>query len=75
MATFTITTSADNQARAIAAFTDRFKPVDGNGDPRDATGADIKAHLIAELVNTVHSYETRLVNEAASAGVTPIDPT
>jgi hypothetical protein len=67
MATLTITTNADNQARALAAFTDKLG--------RNATGADIKAYLVEKLVSVVHSYETRLVNEVASAGVTPIDPT
>jgi hypothetical protein len=67
MATLTITTSAENDARIIAAMRDRLGP--------ETTGADVKAWLIEQLKNEVHSYETRLANEQASAGITPIEPT
>ena len=75
MATLTITTTGAQDTRIIAAMTDRLQPVDGSGDPRNATAAEVKTWMIDQLRNVVHSYETRLANEAASAGVTPIDPT
>ena len=67
MATLTITTTGAQDARIIAAFRD-FK-----GDPA-ATGADVKAWMIEHLRGMVHSYETRLANESASAAIVPIDP-
>jgi len=68
MATLTITTTGAQDTRIIEAFRDRL------GDPA-ATAGDVKAWMIDQLRNVVHNYETRLVNEAASAGVTPIEPT
>ena len=68
MANMTITTTGAQDTRIIAAFRDRL------GDPA-AGAAEVKTWMIDQLRNVVHSYETRLVNEAASAGVTPIDPT
>ena len=67
MATITINTTAAQDTRIIAAFRDRLGP--------EATGADVKAWLIDQLKGVVHSYETRLANEQASAGVTPVEPT
>jgi len=68
MATLTITTTGAQDTRIIEAFRDRL------GDPT-ATAAEVKTWLIDQLRNVVHSYETRLANEAASAGVVPIEPT
>ena len=67
MANFSITTTAPQDARILAAFQDRFGP--------EFTGADIKTWLIDQLRGVVRSYETGLANEAASAGVVDIDPT
>lgn len=67
MATMTITTTAPQDARLIAAFRDRLGP--------ETQAADIKAWVIEQIKGVVHSYETRLANEAASAAIVPIDPT
>ena len=75
MGTLTINTTGAQDTRIVAAFTDKLKPVDGSGNPRNATAADIKAHMVQQLRGIVHTFETRVANEAASAGVTPIDPT
>lgn len=75
MGQITIDTTAPADARLVDAFTDRLQPVDGGGAPRNATPADVKAWLINQMKAVVHSYETRLANEAASAAITPIDPT
>ena len=75
MATMTITTTSAQDIRLVAAFTDLLKPVDGNGDLRNATAAEIKGRVIEGIKAVVHNYETRVVNEAASAAITPIEPT
>ena len=68
MANMTITTTGAQDTRIIEAFRDRL------GDPT-AGAAEVKTWMIDQLRNVVHNYETRLVNEAASAGVVPIEPT
>jgi len=68
MATLTITTTGAQDTRIIAAF----RAHSGN---QAATGAEVKAWLIDQLKAMVHSYETRVANEAASAAVTPTSPT
>ena len=68
MATMTITTTGAQDTRIIAAFRDL------TGNPT-ATAADVKAWMIRHLRGLVHSYETRVANEAASAAVVPIEPT
>jgi hypothetical protein len=68
MSTMTITTTATQDARIIAAYRDK------TGNPA-ANAADVKAWVIGQVKNMVHSYETRLANEAASAAVAPIEPT
>lgn len=67
MGTLTITTTAPQDTRIIAAFRDRFGP--------ETQSADVKAWVIEQVKGVVHSYETRLAAEAAVAGVTPIEPT
>ena len=68
MATMTITTTGAQDTRIIAAFRDL------TGNP-SANAADVKAWVIQHIRGMVHSYETRLANEAASAAVVPIEPT
>lgn len=64
MASVTITTDAGQDARLVPAFTDKLKPVDGGGNPRNATAADVKAWLIAELQAVVRDYEYRQAQAA-----------
>ena len=67
MATLTITTTSPQDARIIEAFRDFSDD--------DTVGAEeVKAWLIGQLRGMVRSYETRVANEAASAGVVDIDP-
>ena len=68
MATLTINTTGAQDTRIVAAFRDRL-------DDPTAGAAEVKAWLIDQLRGVVRSYETRLANEAASAGVVDIDPT
>ena len=78
MGTMTITTTAPQDVRLIAAYTDLLQPfdiVDGAEVPRDATAGEIKAHIIQSIRGAVHTFETREANEAASAAIVPIEPT
>ena len=71
MGQITIDTTAPVDARLVSAFTDRLFP-----DGSDTAGpADVKVWLINQMKAVVHSYETRVANEAASGAITPIDPT
>ena len=74
MGTMTINTTTEQDTRLVAAYTDLLRPVDGNGDPRDATAAEIKARVIEDIKGVVHSYETRVANKAASDAIVPIEP-
>lgn len=67
MASVTITTTAPQDARIVAAFTQAL------GKP--ATVADVKAFLIKELTNFVLEIEQQNAAAAAAAAVTPVTPT
>jgi hypothetical protein len=75
MGTMTINTDAGQDTRLVAAYTDLLQPTDGNGDPRDATAAEIKARVIQDIKGVVLGYETREANKVASAAVPSFDPT
>lgn len=67
MASVTITTTAPQDVRIVAAFTKAL------GKP--ATVADVKAWIIADLTRFVLEIEQQTAAEAAAAAVTPITPT
>jgi hypothetical protein len=67
MASVTITTTAPQDARIVAAFTQALG--------RPATVADVKAFLIRELTNFVLEIEQQNAAAAAAAAVTPVNPT
>ena len=69
MATMTITTTADNAARAVTAYGDLL------GLERDATAGELKQHVIREMKQVVRQYEERIVSDAAKATVGDIEPT
>lgn len=69
MATLTITTTAQQDARIVVAFGHYL------GLPSDATAAQIKADVIAYIVNVVRQDEQRIAAAAAAAAVTAITPT
>lgn len=72
MGTLTINTTAGQDTRIQAAFGNRLNTVDGNGDPRDATGAEVKDELINLIKTIVLQYEKQVAATAAQAGVTDI---
>lgn len=67
MASVTLTTTAPQDTRIVAAFTHAL------GKP--ATVADVKAFLVTALTNYVLAIEQQIAADAAAAAVTPIVPT
>lgn len=67
MASITLTTTAPQDARIVAAFTQAL------GHP--ATVADVKSFLIQSLTNYVLEIEKQIAMDAAAAGVKPVTPT
>jgi hypothetical protein len=72
MGTLTINTTAGQDTRIQAAFGARLGTVDGNGDPRDATGAEVKDELINLIKTIVLQYEKNEAASAAAGAVTDI---
>ena len=75
MATLTINTTAQQDQRIIAAFGTFLSTKDQDGNPRNATAAEVKDWLIGQLRGVVHSEETKTAVNAAAASVGQIDPT
>jgi hypothetical protein len=73
MSTLTITTTAQQDQRIIAAFGRYLGLTDAQGAPRNATAAEVKAAMIAHIRTTVHTYETQRAIELAA--LQPLDPT
>jgi hypothetical protein len=73
VATLTITTTAAQDQRIIAAFGRYLGLTDAQGVPRNATAAEVKAAMIAHIRTTVHTYETQRAIELAA--LQPLDPT
>ena len=73
MATLTINTTAPQDARIIAAYGKFLGTVDGNGDPRNATAAEVKTAVINNIKQVVFDQE----HKAALAAVTTttVEPT
>lgn len=69
MATLTITTTTEQDARIVVAFGQRL------GLGRNATGPEVKAAIINYVKSVVLDYEQRAAANAAAAAVTPIEPT
>lgn len=72
MGTLTITTDAGQDTRLQAAFGDRLGTVDGNGDPRVATGAEIRAEVVNLLKKIVRNHERDEVEETARGTLTDL---
>ncbi len=70
MATTTITTTAAQDARIAPAVGARL----GLDVPRNATQAEVKAHLVAYLTGIVRDYEAQQ-SIAAIVPAAPITPT
>ena len=71
----TINTTAA-QAQRIAKAFGRLKNLrESDKTPRDATANEIKADVIEFIRSTVINYEQDVAMQAASKGVSDIDPT
>jgi hypothetical protein len=68
MGTLTITTTAPQDARIIAAFGRNL------GLGRDATGPEVKAAIIKHIQDIVLNYERRLAEQAAIDALQPLEP-
>lgn len=68
MASITITTTAQQDARLTVAWGDFLHP------GTNASAADVKAWMISELRRVVHEYENRIAH-AAVAPPADFDPT
>lgn len=73
MATFTITTTASQDARLVVAFGKKLGTVNGGGAPRNANAAEIKADII-NYIRTVVADQERIALIAANPPAT-FDPT
>lgn len=73
MAAVTITTTAPQDSRLGPAFGDLLQVRNGSGQPRNATTAEVKDWLIAQMRAVVVNYEDR-VNRAAVAAPSSFDP-
>lgn len=67
MATVTITTTAPQDARLAPAFGDLLQVRNASGQQRDATTAEVKAWLIAQLQQVVVAYEDKQAKAAVAA--------
>lgn len=66
MPTLTITTTTQQDARIVAAFGSKL------GLTGNATGAQVKADIIAYIKGVVHGYETQQAAVTAANAVTPM---
>lgn len=71
-ASITITTTAPQDTRLLAAFQDKIRPVDASGNPRTVTAADVKQWLIQDLQSVVQNYEVQQQIQTITA--TPFTP-
>jgi len=67
MASLTITTTAPQDVRIVAVFTQVLG--------RPATAADVKSFLVKALTEFVLNIERQNAMDAAAAAVTPVNPT
>lgn len=74
MATFSITTPANQDARIAAAFGKILNLKDAQGVQRSATGAEVKQAIIEWLKLSVREREQADGRAAADAAVTDITP-
>lgn len=74
MATFSITTPANQDARIAAAFGRILNLKDAQGAQRSATGAEVKQAVIDWLKLSVREQEQADARDAADASVTDVTP-
>lgn len=75
MGTLTVNTTTAQDTRILAAVGKQHGFVDGNGDPRDATPAEVKGVVIQFLKELVLRQERQDAANIAADAVTEITPT
>lgn len=73
MATLTITTTSEQDARIVRAFGYAMDKEDEDGNHVDATGAEVRAHVIDFIRNTVLFYERMEKKREAVKGVADLN--
>lgn len=73
MGTLTITTTAAQDARMVAAYGRLLGTADANGVVRNATAAEVKAAIIQNTKNVVAAYEAQRAVELSTPA--SFDPT
>lgn len=69
MGTLTINTTAEQDARILSAFGKQLATVDVDGNPRDATAAEVKAEVIGFIKTIVVKQEE---DEAIQAAIVTV---
>ena len=75
MATFTINTTAAEDARLVVAFGNRLQTRDASNVRRNATAVEIRAEIMRFITNMVIEDERAVSAKNAAAGVLPFTPT
>ena len=74
MAQIIINTTSAQDVRIAHAFGVYLGTLDANGNPRDATGAEVKHALTTYLEVTTHAVEDAEKKEQYRQGYVPPDP-
>jgi hypothetical protein len=72
MGTLTITTTPEQDARILDAFSQQAMLVDENGDPRQATAADVREWVVSQLKSYVRSAEEEVAKQNAVIAVSDL---
>jgi len=75
MPSVTLTFSGAHALRIQAALEAGGSLVDEDGNPRPATVADLKEHIIKDVAKFVRNSEQRAARQAADSGVSWVDIT
>ena len=73
MATLTITTTSEQDVRITRAFGYALSKEDEDGNHVDATGAEVRQHIIDFIKQTVLHYERMEAKRAAADAVENLD--
>lgn len=72
MPTISLTIDASNAQRIAAAFGQYWHLTDANGDPRDATLAEIKTYLTRQVMGVVRNQDRAAAAATAAANATDV---
>lgn len=72
MATLTITTTAAQDQRLVAAYARLLGTTNPDGSPRNATAAEVKAEVIRQIKSVVQAFEAQRAIELSNPA--PFEP-